>query len=151
MAVPNVLEVLRFVSDTMDQLAGQARIAQITVPAPFAPPTAFLRTQPPNMWFFWESPGGTCFAGGGAAKTIRVSGAERFSQLREQVDALWNELGVYVHPDSRPPPPRVFGGMAFHPGATEWPWDQFGDGCFTLPRWCYARRSARAFLSLALR
>ncbi|WP_394830841.1 isochorismate synthase [Pendulispora rubella] len=146
----SLAEIVRFVEDTMDRLHGQSRAAVITVPAPFAPPMAFLRLHPRNMSFFWDSPGGTSFSGAGAVRTLRVSGEGRYEQLREQVTALWNELGVYVHPESTPPPPRVFGGLSFHPGNVSAPWEQFGDGCFTLPRWCYARRSSRAFLGLAV-
>ncbi|WP_394841534.1 isochorismate synthase [Pendulispora brunnea] len=146
----NLAEILRFVEETMDRLQGQPRTAVITVPAPFAPPTAFLRLHPRNMSFFWDSPGGTSFSGAGAVRTLRVSGKERYQQLREQLSSLWNELGVYAHPECNAPPPRVFGGLAFHPGSVSPPWEQFGDGCFTLPRWCYARRSSRAFLGLAV-
>jgi len=151
MLVPAFSEIARFVADTMGQFDGVPCTALISVPAPFAPPTAFLRTQARNMAFFWDSPGGTAFAGSGAVKTIRVSGDDRLAQLRQEVDALWGDLRLYAHPECRPPAPRVFGGLAFHPGGTNPLWDQFGDGCFTLPRWCYGRRSSRAFVSLAVR
>ena len=47
--------------------------------------------------------------------------------------------------------PRLFGGLAFDVGAANrLPWDEFGDGCFTLPRFLYTHRGASAELSFAV-
>ena len=149
MAVP--LDVHRFVSRALTELPEGDRITVISVPAPVAAPVAFLRLQPRDKRFFWGSPGGASFSGGGAVRTIRVQGENRYDELRTEVERLWSELGSVSHPNCRPVPPRVFGGLAFHSGDQGPVWDEFGDGCFTLPRWCYALRNGRAYLSLAVR
>ncbi|WP_394821803.1 isochorismate synthase MenF [Pendulispora albinea] len=141
-------------ASAFDKLKSKRCTAVITVPAPLAPPAAFLRNQRRNMSFFWDSPGDLPHAGAGAVEILRVSGPKRCAQLEARLERLWNDLVVHIHPDCAPPPPRAFGGMSFHPdGASSRSphWQEFDDGCFTLPRWCYGHDGKRAFLSLAVR
>src|SRR5258708_31268244 len=99
MAVP--MDVQEFVSRALTELEGQSHLAVISVPAPAAPPLAFLRLQPRNMRFFWDSPGGATFPGGGVARALRVSGPERYTSLLTQVGRLRPAIPTVVHPDFR--------------------------------------------------
>jgi hypothetical protein len=89
----------------------------------------------------WDtgSRGGYSFAAAGAAVRIDLSGASRLDQLKAQARAVWQSLGLFDHPECpKMPPPRIFGGISFVPSARwEEPWSEYGDGCFTLPRWTW--------------
>ncbi len=147
----------RSVGRKLERWAGRDRMLVLTVPAPRVEPEALLEAarRPPGL--LWAPAEGPAFAGAGSAHTIRVAGRGRFRQLRLSAEGLWRRLAVAacgpsiltVGPASRP---RLFGGLAFAAGAArEEPWNELGDGLFTLPRFLY-RRDARgaATLSLAL-
>jgi isochorismate synthase len=142
-----------WVSSALADLAGQHVVGVITVPAPFAPLSAFLDVVPRDMSFVWNNPpSGTDCAGGGVAHRIEVTGRDRLSQLRAQSDALWARVRTVTHPAAPRYAPRLVGGMAFAPHNSERsPWVDFGDGAFSLARWTYGRMGPDGFLSLAVR
>jgi menaquinone-specific isochorismate synthase len=112
----------------------------VTVPAPVARPDALLRAFPSEASILWDPPETAACAGLGAATTLppRAPQLDDFFESTEQVTE-WDC-----------PPPRVFGGAAFAPGAaTQHPWDRFGDGFVVLPRWTY-HVDSRAWLSFAV-
>jgi isochorismate synthase len=107
-----------------------------------------------DMSVLWDtgSPA-DAFAAAGTTHRIDLSGPARFQQLEGEATAVWRRIRAFTHPECKhPPAPRMFGGLAFTPGAARLPpWNEFGDGCFTLPRWSYARNQGNAILTLSVR
>ncbi|HEU4533803.1 MAG TPA: isochorismate synthase, partial [Polyangiaceae bacterium] len=131
--------------------AGRGRTAIITIPAPFAPLETFMNAAPRDLSVLWHPARDAVFACAGAAYRIDLRGRGRLEQLRQGAAAAWRDGVQYAYPGIDPPRPRLFGGLAFEPRDEHPPpWDEFGDGYFTLPRWTYARTGAEAFLSLAV-
>jgi len=132
--------------------AGDAAIAAVTVRAPAAPLETFLRASPRPMSLLWHEPGGPAFAASGVAARIDVAGEDRCERLGRETERLFATLRHLSAPGAEGAPrPRVFGGLSFLPSASHpAPWDEFGDGSFTLPRWTYARTGDAAFLTLAI-
>ncbi|MCU0684162.1 MAG: isochorismate synthase [Polyangiaceae bacterium] len=94
---------------------------------------------------------GPVFACAGAAYRLDLRGDDRLEQLRRGAASIWEGGVHYAYPDIEAPRPRLFGGVAFGTQRNHLPpWDEFGDGYFTLPRWTYARVGPDAYLSLAL-
>ncbi len=141
-----------FVARSLEQWAGDERILMLTVPAPAAPAEILLRRPAPAMGLLWDPPTERTFAGLGAVHRIDVSGSDRFTDLRRRAGDLWPRLVTESAPGViAPSRPRLFGGLAFDVGAASRElWSDFGDGCFTLPRFLYERRGEEAFLSLAV-
>ena len=86
----------------------------------------------------------------GSAFSVALSGSERFAALRGALAELWSRLESIG--DAAPFAPRVYGGLAFTVGsASAPPWDAFGDGRFTLPRWTEITDAAgRAWTAFAV-
>jgi isochorismate synthase len=142
-----------FVSSTVADLARQPVVAVVTVPAPRAPLAAFLAMMPREMSFVWNRPpSGIDCAGGGVAHRIQVTGRDRLAQLQAESEALWARVQFARHPEvAIDYAPRLFGGLAFAAdNSTASPWEEFGDGGFSLARWTYGRSAGAGFLSLAL-
>jgi isochorismate synthase len=98
---------------------------------------------------FFVSTEGSDHAGFGEVEALSADGPLRFLQIRQAAEALfarltWDESnGV--------PPPRLYGGFSFQPGAASSPpWRAFGDARFVLPRVRYVRSGRSAWLSLAM-
>jgi isochorismate synthase len=89
-------------------------------------------------------------AAAGVAHRLEVQGPDRFTQLREQTEAVWARLRTTVFPGCPSFSPRFLGGFSFYPGNSPPPWENFGDGSFVLPRWTY-REGPKATLTLCLR
>jgi isochorismate synthase len=148
----SVASIEQFVLASVREFArGRADCAAIRVPAPSVEPTLFLRNFPRAKRVFWASPADGPVAGGGVATEIALTGPSRHEQLRAGLRALWAGMVRYDHPEAHAAAPRVYGGLAFHPGLTGSLWREFGDGCFTVPRWSYEIRDGRGVLGLALR
>jgi salicylate biosynthesis isochorismate synthase len=133
-----------YVREALERSAGA--LAIISVPAPVVAPRRLLGLfggEPSIMWCPAAGPG---FAGVGEAARLQPG-----QGLREQASALWRKTVQLDFPGSIPAPPaRVFGGLAFAPGAADAPpWSEFGDGGFALPRWRYCVDGDHAWLSLA--
>lgn len=151
----------------LDRVHGNETIGLFSVPVPIAPVGTLLRLAPRDYGFLWQPPttqatddhsdaipqlDDEAFAGVGAAATIVLRGNDRFLDLRRGAEAIWRQIESVSHEACSPPSPRFFGGLAFAPGAADdTPWRMFGDGCFTLPRWRYARNADGASLTLAVR
>lgn len=81
-----------------------------------------------------QAPGEALWLGLGVAAEVTASGATRFDEVRTRGDALLSacELRHVLHA------PRLFGGLAFAPGACDDAlWKDFGDARFVLPRWTF--------------
>lgn len=134
--------------------AGRARvpIALVTVPAPLVALEACVAAAGEPDAFLWDPPAGPAFAGAGIAARIDVVGHARLDELRARAAELWPRVThVDLAGSGGETRPRLFGGLAFAPGAAATaPWEQFGDGSFTLPRWCYGRDGERAWLTAAI-
>lgn len=160
-------DLVDWLGQALDRVRGADTIGLFTVPAPVAPVETLLRLAPRDYGFLWQPPADDgpderevaiarpkdeAFAGIGAAATIALRGNQRFLDLRRGAEAIWRQLETVNHEACSPPSPRFFGGLAFAPGAADrTPWLMFGDGCFTLPRWRYARSADGASLTLAVR
>ncbi|XVH31398.1 isochorismate synthase [Haloferacaceae archaeon DSL9] len=81
----------------------------------------------------WSAPGQATVVGSGAAATLTADGRDRFTDIRDAADALF-ESGD-VHAGTEAACPRLFGGFAFHDDGSEGdPWWPFPDARFVLPR-----------------
>ncbi len=144
-------ELRAFVARELAAWAGQEGWLALAVPAPAVVPETLLRVADPQMAVLWDPPGGPSFAGVGVAHRIDLAGPDRFSWLQQQADLWWPRLMVRSHPACSAPLPRLYGGLAFAPGAAaQEPWQEFGDGCFTCPRLGYSRTEETATLSLTV-
>ncbi len=154
----SIAGVLAFVGQHLHRIAGEPRLCAIAVPAPVVAPDVLLAHAPEAPGLLWEpgasgrAMGGSAFAGIGACHHIDLEGPDRFRQLRQEAAEVFERLETVAHPDCDPASARLFGGMAFAPGAARSaPWTRFGDGGFTLPRWRYETHGPRACLMLAVR
>lgn len=144
-------ELRTFVSRAFTARLAEDGLLTVSVPAPLAAPEVLLSIVDPVMGVVWDPAEGDAFAGCGVAWRIDLDGPSRFRVLKEEAGRLWPRLRTIAHPESDPPAPRLYGGLAFAVGAAAAePWRELGDGCFTLPRWSYGRGAERAWLSLTL-
>ncbi|MCG8461517.1 MAG: isochorismate synthase [Holophagales bacterium] len=130
----------------------------VTVPAPVAPAEALLDLAPSGHGFLWHPPGEAAVAGSGACHALRLEGAGRFADLRRRAEEVFRSLEEEVHPEAAlpaagvSPARRLYGGLAFDVGAaSQEPWTELGDGCFTLPRFLYRVDGERASLTVSAR
>ncbi|HKE18786.1 MAG TPA: isochorismate synthase [Kofleriaceae bacterium] len=123
--------------------------AVITLPVPEpAPPALSL----PDLLFWWAPRDGGEVAGLGVAAEITARGADRFADLERRGAELLARVAAVREPPGAPPwTPRLYGGLAFAPGAADAaPWSDFGDAWFALPRVLYRREGRRAWLSVVV-
>jgi menaquinone-specific isochorismate synthase len=117
-----------------------------------APLSMFLRAVSRPMGVLWDDQTDVAMAAAGVVESIQLKGPERYQQLRDWLAGIWPRTRSYVYETCAPPPVRVFGGYAFHHGGADPPWQEFGDGAFTLPRWYYGRgRNNAGFLGMTVR
>lgn len=123
----------------------------VTVPAPRAPVESLLELIADGDGFVWSPPEGPAEAGVGVAFGVRAGGRERFEHIVEAAGAAWPRVSELAHPETSAPPPRMYGGFAFAPGAASGePWVGFGDADVALPRWCYGTDGERAWLRVVV-
>jgi isochorismate synthase len=143
-------EPLDFVRAALESARVRGAVSVVSLPAPFAPLETILDAAPDEGGVLWSPPEGPSFAAIGAAATLAAAGAGRGEQIRGLAEALFSRVEHSTFGDHAPPSVRCFGGLSFQPGsATHEPWSAFGDARFVLPRFCYARRGDRAWLSIA--
>ena len=118
-------------------------LVRITVAAPIAP----LLTDS-EASILWCSPGDTQWVGSGRAATVSGSGPDRFAQVKESAEALWQSLHDAPQPGTKPAQPRLFGGLSFAERDPQGPWRHFGQALFWLPRRLYGQDGERAWLSI---
>lgn len=123
----------------------------VTFRVPTAPLSTFLDAVPREMSLMWHPPDGSAAAASGVAAETSLHGMGRLGVLREWVERTFSTMEHRLADDVvEPVVPRVFGGLAFHPGfAHRDPWRAFGDGHFVLPRWTYRREGSHSTLSFA--
>lgn len=98
----------------------------------------------------WDPPEGPSIVGIGSAWDVRARGPNRYADVRDAAETLWDSLHLTT-PDDAAPQPRLFGGFAFtEKAADEGPWGTFGDAWFVLPRWTYFLTDEDAWLLVAL-
>ncbi|MEM1176757.1 MAG: isochorismate synthase [Acidobacteriota bacterium] len=129
----------------------------LTVPAPPVEPHAMLDAAEAiglnvqDHGVLWRPPEGASFAAVGAAVSLDLRGDDRFGELRLRAAEAFSRLDTDALDGAEATAPRAFGGFAFDVGAADAaPWHDFGDGCFTLPRWLYRRRDQGADLTLTV-
>jgi menaquinone-specific isochorismate synthase len=144
--------VQEHVAGVLQSIDRQPITAIISVPAPHAPLSTFLRAVPRDTTFLWHPQEGdpVACAAAGVARRIDLVGTDRFSQMRAGLGELWCRVRAFPYLDCVPLQPRIFGGIAFAPGMGGPPWDEFSDGCFVLPRWTYERDADGALSHLSL-
>ena len=151
-ASPDRHEVRAWLEGQLEEHACARRTLMVSIPAPVVEPEILLEVSARPMGVVWDPPDGLAFAGVGAVHRIQLAGPERIQRLQRQADQVWDRLVARAHPDCLPVSPRLYGGLAFDLGAARnEPWQEFGDGCFTLPRLAYVSDGDRAALSLAVR
>ncbi len=136
----------------LGEWAGAPGTVIASIPAPVVEPETLLEASSRPMGVVWDPPDGLAFAGVGGVHRIQLEGRDRFPRLRARAAEIFERLETRSHPACEEVSPRLYGGLAFDAGAaTAEPWQELGDGCFTLPRIGYASDGERASLSLAVR
>lgn len=145
-------DVRAFVLRAIDRFAGREGIAAVSVPLHArARPEALFAADVHADGVVWDPPDGPRFAGVGVAARVRAEGASRFVAVRERAARLLAKVEHVPHPVSGAPAPRLFGGLAFAPGAArDGDWSAFGDACFVLPRWTWGETATGAWLTLSI-
>lgn len=129
-----------------DSALEQIRVT--TVAAPVAAPDAVYRLWQHDEAMLWDPPAGLRAVTAGTAAHLRASGPRRIACLHEASRKLWQAIESDHCADA--PAPRLWGGLAFAPGAAaREPWQGFGDASFVLPRLTYWTDGARAWLQAA--
>ncbi|MCA9535745.1 MAG: isochorismate synthase [Myxococcales bacterium] len=119
----------------------------VTLPAPVAHPAQLFEAGRARASVYFHPPAGLAVAGLEVALECRQDAG-----LRAQQDAIAAGLRslVVVAADGAPTP-RMFGGLAFAPGASAGtPFAPLGDGLFVMPRVQYAVSGAQAWLSFCV-
>lgn len=146
-----VAEVGHWLERQLEQLAGAPQTLMVSIPAPVVEPETLLESSSRSHGVVWDPPDGLAYAGVGACHLIQLTGSERFAQLTARAADVWRRLVTRAYPDCLPVAPRLYGGLAFEVGAAQSePWQELGDGCFSLPRIGYSTDGDRATLSLAV-
>ncbi len=141
-----------WLEDQLARWSGVPRTLIASIPAPAVEPEALLESSRRRMGVVWDPPDGQSFAGVGAVHRIRLRGPERFARLRDSAAETFERVEVRRYPQCPAVSPRLYGGLAFAVGSAEHePWEEFGDGFFSLPRIGYVTDGERAALSLAVR
>lgn len=124
----------------------------VSVPAPRRPAAAALgalRRIAASSVVAWLPPEGARLVGIGSAATLAAEPSSEV--LSRDADALFAATTVVTHDALPAVAPRLLGGFAFSPRtAIDPPWERFGAGLLTLPRWTYGREDGRAWLSIAV-
>lgn len=149
----------RTVDRAVDHAADRAAVAPtlwLTVPAPRREPEALLeladRLEHVDHGFLWHPPSGPAVSGLGVCHRLPLQGSARFADLRHGAAEVFAAIDSATHAGALALPPRMFGGLAFDVGsASQAPWTEFGDGCFTVPRHLYAVAGELASLTLCVR
>jgi isochorismate synthase len=122
-------------------------LTMITVPVEPAPSALAL----PDLLFWWAPRDGGEVSGAGVAAEVSARGPDRFAELERRAAELLARVAVEDAPGAPRWTPRLFGGLAFAPGAADAPpWTDFGDAWFVLPRVLYRRDGERAWLSITV-
>ena len=141
----------RFLTEALVRQVARPTTAAISVPARLALPDALLAAAPEEASFLWHPPEGPAYAGVGITREIRPGHEGPFQPLRGRAVDLFRRIEESRHPACTAPALRIFGGVAFAPGAAmNEPWESFGDGAFVLPRWTYGCVEDSAWLTLAI-
>lgn len=141
----------RFLSSALLAAAADRVIAIVRFPAPRAPLEALAGALRKGTAMSWRAPDGTAIVAQGSCITIALEGDDRFGALERARLRLFGAARRTTHPDAPDAAPRLFGGWAFATGgASDEPWDGFGDGRFFLPRWTYERHGHGATLTAAV-
>ncbi len=145
-------EARAWLEDQLARWSGSPRTLMASIPAPAVEPEALLESSRRRMGVVWDPSDGPSFAGVGAVHRIQLRGPERFARLTKSAAATFERVDIRRHPECLVVSPRLYGGLAFAVGAAgHEPWEEFGDGFFSLPRIGYVTDGERAALSLAVR
>jgi isochorismate synthase len=110
----------------------------LSVPAPRVALEQLLGFSPEAPAVLWGPPGAESFVGSAVAGEVHCVGGGRFRQLEQAARELLADVRSVAWRTERPAVPRLVGGLAFRVGdAGQWPWLNFGDGWFVLPRLRY--------------
>lgn len=109
-------------------------ITCIALPVAPCADAAVVAAWPSAPMVVWSS-GDSIVVGIGVARELRGHGNTRYADIIANARRI--QVGAAIgHPTWVP---RIFGGVAFAPGAAEHaPWRGFGDAWFALPRWTYS-------------
>jgi len=108
--------------------------------------TVFAHCGEPDS-VFWAPPAGPAAVAWGVLERVSTAGRERMPDLKQAGAALLAEVDASAI--SAQPAPRLWGGLAFAPGAADADcWSGFGDANFILPRCTYWQDGEAAWLQV---
>ncbi len=140
-----------FLAPRLEAAAKRPTHTWLAIPAPVGPVERLLEISSLDHGAVWDPPHDVSFSGVGTAWKAQLRGESRFHDLRTEAGRMLGELHAESHPAALAFEPRVVGGFAFDVGAAdEDPWRDFGDGCFTLPRFVYGSDGISAMLALTV-
>ncbi len=138
-----------FAAEGLERAEG---LTVVSVPAPRRPAAvalAALRGMGSSSVVAWLPPDGARLVG--LDSTATLAGALSSAAFRREADALLASICIATHGGLPAISPRLLGGFAFSPrAAVDPPWERFGAGLLTLPRWTYGQEDSRAWLSIAV-
>ena len=135
----------------LSRLVGQDRHGWLVLPAPTLSVEVLPELSDLGHGVVWDPPQGVSMSGVGVAWKIQLRGEDRFRRLRQAADPVLQATVVSTYGAAAPLEPRVLGGFSFDVGSADDPlWRDFGDGCFTLPRFVYGVVDGRAGLALVV-
>jgi salicylate biosynthesis isochorismate synthase len=154
--------VIDFFARSLERLSKQAEstaaVFALVTPAPLVSAARLVATYrgdlPLVSWSAAPSDDGSSLAIVGFGETVRIEGhgsarARHVSaEAKAMFAALRQERAIEVE---SAPGPFLVGGLSFRPHVEQEPWAAFADASFTLPRWTYVRRGARAWWWLCVR
>ncbi|MCA9575812.1 MAG: isochorismate synthase [Polyangiales bacterium] len=138
-------ETRRALSEALGRHAGHA--VHVTVPAPVAHPAQLFEADRARASVYFHPPAGLAIAGLEVA--FECPNHDGLAAQRDAIAARLAALRVVAVEGA--PTPRVFGGLAFAPGASVGtPFEPLGDGLFVMPRVQYAVSGGQAWLSFCV-
>lgn len=129
--------------------SADGRLASYSRPSPGITAAAFLAAAQGRERFFWEDVRDQItFAGFGVAVHVMAWGANRFSRLRDQAAALFQDTVLLG--DRQPlATPRLFGGFAFRDDfLADNTWTSFHQGHFVLPHYQLVQVEGESWLTI---
>jgi isochorismate synthase len=105
--------------------------------------------RPGEFRFFWEHPRSAfALAAGGVGLEAHGSGADRFAQLSDGLQAILRDAVIGAHGSQTPLEAHAVGGFSFFPELSAEEWRGFHPGHMVLPRWLTLRDGERQWLQV---
>lgn len=124
-------------------------ILSYTLPWPDVSLLGFLQQASEAPRVYWSNADApVALAGQGAAALICSTGPDRFSNIREQADHLFNTIIPCGHNHPSQIGPRLLGGFGFLPETDDGIWKEFPPAWFVLPTYQLTRYKGYTWLTI---